>query len=491
MSAAVDEELREYGTALFTERREFPELPLPDEPQLEAWTRYADEANRTGAIPALEAVFPQLRYPIRKGISETEGYRAATRRGEAPDDGATGLSLAAPGRVHLEIAPTIAGRIPILVAEERADFETLVRAFSARNEPVDVPASMGACLVRGLNDWDRIRVYRREWEAKNAFADWGAEFRALVPKKELYEDRFIILSTGAYSGVPAARAGFSEDEWRPLSLSIRREHEATHYFTLRAAGAMRNNLIDELIADYVGLVRTFGRYREDLALLFFGLEDFPRYREGARLQNYRGTLSDAAFDIAKRMAYAAVKSLAELDAAAPARGEASIASRVLDLATSTLEELAGVDLARRAARAEASGRMSLRVPCDVDGVEEAAESVRSFLTGLGVAKKPASDVFVVLDEVLSNKVKFGWSAGGEHAVDLEVVAGKDAVTVEFVDDGDPFDPLIAADPDVTSSLAERQVGGLGLYLVKRLSSAQRYARTGATNRLVVTKRVRD
>src|SRR5207237_7151624 len=132
---------------------------------------------------------------------------------------------------------------------------------------------------------------------------WSEEFRALVPKKELYEDRFIILSTGPYSGVPAERTGFSEDVWLPLSLSIRREHEATHYFTLRAAGTMRNNLVDELVADFVGLVRTFGRYREDLALLFFGLEDFPAYREGGRLQTYRGTLSAAAFARAKSLAH--------------------------------------------------------------------------------------------------------------------------------------------------------------------------------------------
>jgi hypothetical protein len=234
------------------EPREFDVLQLADEPQLEEWARYAEEADRIGAFRALTAVFPQLRYPIRKGISETDGYHAAARSGAEPDGEATGLFLAAPDRVRLEIAPTIAGRIPILVVEERADFEALVRAFSERNVPVDVPASMGACLVRGLNDWDRVGAYRREWESRNPFGDWSAEFRALVPRKELCQDRFMILSR------PGGPYRFSEDEWRPLSLSIRREHEATHYLTLRVAGAMRDSLVDELVADYVGLVRTFG-----------------------------------------------------------------------------------------------------------------------------------------------------------------------------------------------------------------------------------------
>jgi anti-sigma regulatory factor (Ser/Thr protein kinase) len=488
----VAAELRSYGSPLLAAPKEFPELPLPDEPQLEAWSLYEEAADRHGAFAALSDVFPQLRFPVAKGISETDAYRASTRRGEpAEGEEATGLALTRPDLVRLELAPTIAGRIPILIAEERADFEALVRAFSARNEPVDVPPSMGACLVRGLNDWARIRAYRADWESAHAFGDWNAEFRNLVAKKDLYEDRFIILSTGPYSGVSAARAGFGEDEWRRLSLSIRREHEAAHYFTLRAAGTMRTNLIDELIADYVGIVRTFGRYREDLALLFFGLEEHPRYREGARLQNYRGALSDAAFDAARGLAHAAVKNLAALDAARPARGEASIASRVLDLATATLEELADPAIVARLSAVPApADRLVLDVasdPDDLDGIEEAAESVRTFLSSRAVPKKPASDVFVVIDEVLSNKAKYGWTEAGEHRVTIEVVTRPHAVTVEFVDDGEPFDPLMLEAPDTTSSLEDRAVGGLGMYIVKRLSSSQRYARTGGTNRFVVTK----
>lgn len=46
-------------------------------------------------------------------------------------------------------------------------------------------------------------------------------------------------------------------------------------------------MLDELIADYAGIVAAWGRYRADWFLRFVGLEDYPRYREGGRLQNYR------------------------------------------------------------------------------------------------------------------------------------------------------------------------------------------------------------
>jgi anti-sigma regulatory factor (Ser/Thr protein kinase) len=485
------EELAAYGSPLLAEARELPELPLDDEPQLEAWTRYAAEAAEKGTFPALQRVFPQLHFGIRPGISQSDEYRAATRLGEAPrGPDATGLPLKRPDLVRLELATTIAGRIPILVAEEREDFESLVRALASRNEPVDVPSSMGACLVRGLNDWDRIRVHREAWTAANPEGDWGEEFRALVPKKDLYQDRFILLSTGPYSGVAAERVGLPEASWRALSFSIRREHEATHYFTLRAAGATRTNLIDELLADYAGLVRTFGRYRPELALLFFGLEDFPRRRKGARLENYRAGLSDAAFEEAARLAHAAVGSLAVMDEAAPARGEASLAARVLDLATATLEEMAEGKLAERpAAVSPPPSRLSLDVACDAAGIEEAAEEVRTFLARRGVAPNPAQDVYVILDEILSNVGKHGWRDADGHRVTVEVVARRADVTIEFVDDGQPFDPLLAPTPDTSAPLESRAIGGLGIHLVRKLTTSQRYARTGALNRLLVTKRL--
>ena len=70
---------------------------------------------------------------------------------------------------------------------------------------------------------------------------------------------------------------------------IRREHEGTHYFTLRAFGIMRNNLFDELVADFAGLAGAYGRYDGALALRFFGLESYPDYRSGGRFENYLET----------------------------------------------------------------------------------------------------------------------------------------------------------------------------------------------------------
>jgi hypothetical protein len=110
--------------------------------------------------------------------------------------------------------------------------------------------------------------------------------------------------------------GLSEPEWQRLSLVIRLEHECTHYFTRRLFNSMRNNLLDELIADYKGIVAATGHYRADWFLRFLGLESFPHYREGGRLQNYRGQppLSDGAFKILQVLVKAAAENLERFEA---------------------------------------------------------------------------------------------------------------------------------------------------------------------------------
>jgi hypothetical protein len=338
--------------------RERPAFPLADEPLVERWRLYAEEARRDGAFNALRRRFVQLRVPIAAGVSADDAYRAATRKGKSDDADekfAPGLTLEDPGGLQFELVATIAGSVPVLTPSTRADFERLVQAFTERNEPVPVPPAMGACIVTGLNNWDRIAAHREKWARGRpdggSDADWNEEFARLVPNKAQYQDRFIILSRGPYSKTAAADAGIAEAEWLDRSLVIRREHELTHYFTYRVFGLLRSHASDELIADFVGLVRAFGSYRADLARRFLGLEGFPAFRPGGRLEGYRGKppLSDEAFAVLTRLVHAAVTSLEGVAQAEAARlndlGE--LAHLTYTLSTFPIDELAEDDLVSR------------------------------------------------------------------------------------------------------------------------------------------------
>jgi hypothetical protein len=331
------------------------ELPLVSEAHVSIWEKYAESAREIGVFEALKLRLVQLQFPIQESISKTEAYRAATRKGISTQGmaEATGLILQQPERLQLMIYQSLAGKIPVLLVENREDFVTLVRSLAKRNEPIPIPASMGACLVSGLNNWDRIYRYHQQWqeaggreqrESYDSLIAWNREFHRIIPQKHLYQDRFIILSGGFYSGVAAEDMGIEASEWLHLSQKIRLEHECTHYFTLRLFGSMRNNMLDELIADYSGIVAANGYYRADWFLRFLGLESFPNYRQGGRLENYRGqpSLSDGAFKILMALVKAAAENLESFDTeyADKLKDNKMQALMLKSLTHLTLEELA-------------------------------------------------------------------------------------------------------------------------------------------------------
>ena len=358
-SASQTEELLAYNQNVFERSglKHPVKFPLAPEAHVAAWQEYAVAARVVGAFEVLSEKLVQLRFAIQEGISQTEAYRFATRRGISVDGmaEATGLVLRQPEKLQLMVHQSLAGAIPVLLTGNREDFVSLVQAIAMHNEPKPVPASMGACTVSGFNNWNRIRQYRQQWEARNSgncsAISWAEEFKRIIPRKELYQDRFIILSDSPYSDVSASDMGLKEPEWQRLSLAIRLEHECTHYFTRRLFNSMRNNLLDELIADYRGIVTAIGYYRADWFLRFLGLESFPHYREGGRLQNYRGEppLSDGAFKILQALVKVAAENLESFEA--EHTGELRETSfqplMLMSLIGLTLEELASQEASFR------------------------------------------------------------------------------------------------------------------------------------------------
>lgn len=314
------EELLTYNQNIFDHSQLDDSLSFPLEPEshILTWEKYLSESQENGVFPTLKDKLIQWQFPIQPGISETENYRAATRKGKSTHEmpEATGLVLQEPENLELQLYESLAGKIPVLIVGCRADFVSIIQALTKRNEPQPIPDSMGATMIAGYNNWDRIHAYRQAWEAQQTKPvtemQWKLEFKRLTPQKNLYQDRFIILSSGGYSGVSAAEMGMTEAEWLQVSLQIRLAHECTHYFTRRLLGAMRNNLMDELMADYQGIVAgNSGNYRADWFLRFLGLENFQEYRVGGRLENYRGdpALSEGAFKVLQALVKDAAENL--------------------------------------------------------------------------------------------------------------------------------------------------------------------------------------
>ncbi len=103
---------------------------------------------------------------------------------------------------------------------------------------------------------------------------------------------------------------------------------------------------------------------------------------------------------------------------------------------------------------------------------------------------PLPTVFVInlaLDELITNAVTHGTFAVPDPTIDVHLKAERDVVVLIMEDNGSPFDPteMKADDVDTTSSLEDREVGGLGLHLVRSFAHEVSYQFADGKNRLTV------
>jgi anti-sigma regulatory factor (Ser/Thr protein kinase) len=99
------------------------------------------------------------------------------------------------------------------------------------------------------------------------------------------------------------------------------------------------------------------------------------------------------------------------------------------------------------------------------------------------------DLALVLEEVLTNVIRHGYGAGAEGGIRLSADICDGKLRLEVRDGARPFDPFSAAPPDLEADLAERPVGGLGIFLVRQLMDRLEYQRQEHENVLVMEKQL--
>lgn len=114
------------------------------------------------------------------------------------------------------------------------------------------------------------------------------------------------------------------------------------------------------------------------------------------------------------------------------------------------------------------------------------EAIEAHLEDGGVPPGPAAQVMIALDEVISNALDYGGETGAP-TVDVAIGIDEGAVDVTISDDGKPFNPLAAPPPDTSLSIEDREIGGLGIHLVRELMDDVSYAREAGRNRLRFSK----
>ena len=119
-----------------------------------------------------------------------------------------------------------------------------------------------------------------------------------------------------------------------------------------------------------------------------------------------------------------------------------------------------------------------------ESIPEVCEFLEHILEKQDTPMRVVTQVNIAADEIFSNIARY--SGATDAQVECEVMDGQ--IIIRFMDDGKPYDPTAQKEPDITLSAEEREIGGLGIYMVKKSMDQVSYAYADGRNILTIEKR---
>ena len=124
----------------------------------------------------------------------------------------------------------------------------------------------------------------------------------------------------------------------------------------------------------------------------------------------------------------------------------------------------------------------------VDQLDEVLAFVTDQLDRLDCPPKHRIQIEVAVEELFVNIASYAYRPGtGTADVTVEAFDNPKAVEITFRDSGVPYDPLAKQDPDISLSADDRQIGGLGIFMVKKTMDDMRYEYKDNRNVLTIRK----
>ena len=133
----------------------------------------------------------------------------------------------------------------------------------------------------------------------------------------------------------------------------------------------------------------------------------------------------------------------------------------------------------------------LTIAATIENISTVTEFVNEQLETLDCPMKAQMQIDIAIDELFGNIVHYAYSPDiGDASVRVEVVEDPLAVVITFIDKGVPYDPLAKADPNTTLSAEEREIGGLGIFMVKKSMDDITYEYKDGQNILKIKKNLK-
>lgn len=127
----------------------------------------------------------------------------------------------------------------------------------------------------------------------------------------------------------------------------------------------------------------------------------------------------------------------------------------------------------------------LIIDATIDNLDEVLDFINAELEEKNCPLKLQTQIDIAVEEIFANIANYAYNPDVGGAV-IRISTGDDIV-IEFEDKGKPYNPLEKIDPDIEKHAAERQVGGLGVFMVKQIMDMVEYEHVGNKNILIIKK----
>ena len=131
----------------------------------------------------------------------------------------------------------------------------------------------------------------------------------------------------------------------------------------------------------------------------------------------------------------------------------------------------------------------LELAAEIENFDQVTAFVEERLEALGCMGKTAMQIQMAVEEVFVNIASYAYYPGkGNTKISIWGTSAPDMVWLRFADGGLPFDPLEKADPDISQKAEQREIGGLGIFMVKEFMDSVSYTYENQENTLTIGKK---
>ena len=129
----------------------------------------------------------------------------------------------------------------------------------------------------------------------------------------------------------------------------------------------------------------------------------------------------------------------------------------------------------------------IKITNRLEEVPQMMASIEDICTEEGIDDMTILGINLALEEAVVNVVNYAYPEGTVGDIEMEVNADEKAITFILRDHGKPFDPTAAKEVDITLSAEERQIGGLGIHLIRNYMDEVKYDYCDGQNVLTLVK----